>query len=372
MPKPAQLRVLKRSDDAVNCVAWHPSQKTIAVGADDGRVTLYDATKGRELRGAIQRTAAVSTVAFAHDGSLAVGGADGLVAVYDKRGKLVREIAAGEGIRSCAFAPKTREVCVGGEGGVHLTYFGEDGKRKLPFPGRSLWVWALCFSPDGCYLAVGGDDDSSIAIISTKTNEVTKEIRREGPDDIINARSNGPFAKERDFRIDCHPAVRCLAYAPDGFSLAAGGLDSRVVIYYLPSATVRTTIKRQGAVWAVAYSTDGNCLAIGGADQRIAFHDVATGAPQRVVPALDEVRCLAFSPTYLASGDASGMLVLHPVETDYTGPRDDAALSKWEAAAASDDEEDTASGASDDDGVALPPITSPPPKTGLAIIADKW
>ena len=57
MPKPAQLRVLKRSDDAVNCVAWHPSQKTIAVGADDGRVTLYDATKGRELRGAIQRTA---------------------------------------------------------------------------------------------------------------------------------------------------------------------------------------------------------------------------------------------------------------------------------------------------------------------------
>ena len=86
MPKQAQLRVLKRSDDAVNCVAWHPNQKTIAVGADDGRVTLYDATKGRELRGAIQRTAAVSTVAFAHDGSLAVGGADGLVAVFDKRG----------------------------------------------------------------------------------------------------------------------------------------------------------------------------------------------------------------------------------------------------------------------------------------------
>ena len=28
--------------------------------------------------------------------------------------------------------------------------------------------------------------------------------------------------------------------------------------------------------------------------------------------------------------------------------------------------------ASDDDGVALPPISSPPPKTGLAIVADKW
>ena len=253
-----------------------------------------------------------------------------------------------------------------------MTYFDEDGKRRLPFPGRSLWVWSLCFSPDGCYLAVGGDDDSSIAIIQTKTNEVTKEIRREGPDDVINARSSGPFAKEWDFRIDCHPAVRCLAYAPDGFSLAAGGLDSRVVVYYLPSATIRTTIKRQGAVWAVAYSTDGNCLAIGGADQRIAFHDVGTGAPQRVVPALDEVRCLAFSPTYLASGDAAGMLVLHPVDTEYTGPKDDAQLSKWEAAASSDDDDETASDASDDDGVALPPISSPKPKTGLAIIADKW
>ena len=371
MPKQAQLRVLKRSDDAVNCVAWHPNQKTIAVGADDGRVTFYDVRKGEELRGSIQRTAAVSTVAFAHDGSLAVGGADGLVAIHDKRGKLVREIAAGEGVRSCAFAPKTCEVCVGGEGGVHLTYFDAEGKRRLPFPGRSLWVWSLAFSPDGCYLAVGGDDDSSIAIITTKTNEVTKEITREGPDNIINARSNGPFAKERDFAIENHPAVRCLAYAPDGFSLAAGGLDSRVVVYYLPSATVRTTIKRQGAVWAVAYSSDGNCLAIGGADQRIGFYDVATGAPQRVVPALDEVRCLAFSPTYLASGDASGMLVLHPVETEYSGPRDDAQLSKWEAAAASDDD-DASTASDDDDGVALPPITSPPPKTGLAIIADKW
>ena len=114
-------------------------------------------------------------------------------------------------------------------------------------------------------------------------------------------------------------------------------------------------------------------MAIGGADQRIAFHDVGTGAPQRVVPALDEVRCLAFSPTYLASGDASGMLVLHPVDTEYTGPKDDAQLSRWEAAASSDDdEEDTAPDASDDGGVALPPISSPKPKTGLAIIADKW
>ena len=39
----------------------------------------------------------MSTVAFAHDGSLAVGGADGLVAVYDKRGKLVRGARGGRG-----------------------------------------------------------------------------------------------------------------------------------------------------------------------------------------------------------------------------------------------------------------------------------
>ena len=97
MPK-AQLRVLKRSDDAINCCAWHPNQKTVAVGSDDGRLTLYDVTKGRELRGGIQRKNAVSTVAFAFDGSLAVGGADGLVAIYDKRGKLVRELAAARGM----------------------------------------------------------------------------------------------------------------------------------------------------------------------------------------------------------------------------------------------------------------------------------
>ena len=36
------------------------------------------------------------------------------------------------------------------------------------------------------------------------------------------------------------------------------------------------------------------------------------------------------------------------------------------------DDDEASTDASDDDGVALPPITSPPPKTGLAIIADKW
>ena len=105
MPKPARLLVLKRSDDAINCCAWHPNQKTIAVGADDGRVTLYDATKGRELRGSVQRKAAVSTVAFAFDGSLAVGGADGHVAIYDKRGKLQRKLRR---TRASAVAPSRR------------------------------------------------------------------------------------------------------------------------------------------------------------------------------------------------------------------------------------------------------------------------
>ena len=89
----------------------------------------------------------------------------------------MREIAAGEGIRAVAFAPKTREVCVGGEGGVHLTYFFEDGKRNCPSlaavcgsgaspsrPTGVTWRWAVMMT--------------SIAIIQTKTNEITKEITK--------------------------------------------------------------------------------------------------------------------------------------------------------------------------------------------------
>jgi len=412
--KAAPLRVLKRNDDAINCVAWHPSGNVVAAGGDDGFVTLYEAKHGKALRH-LQRPEAVAAVTFAHDGSLAVGGADGHVAIYDKNYKLQREIAAGEGIRSVAFAPKTTEICVGGEGGVHLTYFDQEGKRKLPFPGRSLWVWSLCFSHDGSQLAVGGDDDSSIALITTRAPEVSKEILRVGPAVNVKVEGKGPFESTRDVGLSGHPAVRCLAFAPDGFSLAAGGLDCRVVVYYLPAATVRITIQRQGPVWAVAYSRDGHLLAIGGADERVALHDVATGAPMRVVPALAEVRCLAFSQHYLASGDASGMLVLHPVQVDYTGPRDDAALNKWEtaheppafgddvsdessdddAAATASDDDDAAAAASDSDsGVVLPPIGAAAndksmawraeerrrremardgkKKTGLAIIADKW
>ena len=64
--KAAPLRVLKRNDDAINCVAWHPNGKVIAAGGDDGFVTLYETKHGTELRH-LQRPEAVAAVAFAQE-----------------------------------------------------------------------------------------------------------------------------------------------------------------------------------------------------------------------------------------------------------------------------------------------------------------
>lgn len=112
-------------------------------------------------------------------------------------------------------------------------------------------------------------------------------------------------------------AVRSVAVSPDGLTLASASDDRSVLLWDVPSATVRARLAGHSAdVMCVVFSPDGTQLASASRDKSVLLWDARSGALVRVVAAHgDDVLALAFSVDgrVLASGDARGTLVLSSV-----------------------------------------------------------
>ena len=93
------------------------------------------------------------------------------------------------------------------------------------------------------------------------------------------------------------PTVRCLAFSPDGKSLAVVHSSTNLlVVWDVVARTARFTVREKSGIASVAYSPQGDVLAIGTA--KVAkLLDPATGQLRRELTGHEQtVRCLAFTP----------------------------------------------------------------------------
>jgi WD40 repeat protein len=149
-----------------------------------------------------------------------------------------------------------------------------EGREAQPaiLPHSSL-QYALAFSADGAFLAAAGLGSTTVWSCGAKGYE--KFVERFGP------------------------TYRCLAFSPDGRTLALGGDDGTIRLWDMPAARERIVLRgHKDIVRSVAFSPDGRRLVSSGQERLVFLWDSLRGV---VLHKLAEsgpnpVQFAAFSP----------------------------------------------------------------------------
>jgi WD40 repeat protein len=140
----------------------------------------------------------------------------------------------------------------------------------------------VAFAPGGGTVAAGGGGEAGevLRLWDPRTGAVNKTLRRDTggwvaalpPDDRLTRGGTGRGLAE----------VYCLAFAPDGKSLAVGGNNAALLVLEAESLRVTRALMgprdgHAGTVAAVAFSPDGKALLSGGGDKTARLWDARSG-----------------------------------------------------------------------------------------------
>jgi WD40 repeat protein/tRNA A-37 threonylcarbamoyl transferase component Bud32 len=155
-------------------LAFGPDGATFAAATGDlfnplkgGAVRVFRTADREPLLALPDRPAGMGTLDYSPDGTrLAVGGADGTVAVYDlPAGRRAWEVKLKGLLFAVEFSPDGRSLAASAAALIDPTYRGEvvlldaaTGERRQAFVGHAAGVSCLAFRPDGERLATGSTD----------------------------------------------------------------------------------------------------------------------------------------------------------------------------------------------------------------------
>jgi WD40 repeat protein len=224
-------------------------------------------------------TGHIYSVAFAPDGKTLVSTAGGSVGAFPKNAtgeiklwdlltyKVLWSVKDPSGIKTVAFSPGSTTLATGDiDGTVRLRNVDRGDLIKIlpDASGRSdvsapAPVNAVAFAPDGQMVAAG-NAAGVVKIVRVGTREMLEKFKRGSPQITL-----------------------CLAYSPDGKTLAVGGMDDKanispVTLFEVGSWKARVALTgHQGAVTSLVFSPDGKLLATAGEDKTIKLWSAADG-----------------------------------------------------------------------------------------------
>jgi WD40 repeat protein/serine/threonine protein kinase len=280
-------------------VAFSKDGRTFLTGSDDQSVVEWETATGRQLRtiGEVQ-PGTVAAVTYSPDGSLLattnleeVGSDPENVRLWQMpEGKLLRRMAGhGSKAFSAAFHPSGNFLATGAK---EVILWDVKSGLKIDQLNDSLLsdkkVKSIAFSRDGKLLAFASEDKHAYVY-------------------------DFPALKRR-LALASGDEVWCVAFSPDGQSLAAGNRDGDVTLWNPHTGNPRCSLKGHlNGVRCVAFTNDGKTVATGSDDDTIKLWGPVTGQEFCTLKGhAADIYCLAFSrdDQWLASGSYDGAIKL--------------------------------------------------------------
>ena len=203
-----------------------------------------------------------------------------------------------------AYSPDGTKLAVASGIGIWI-YDAQTGEALDLFPANRFGVRNLAFSPDG-KLLISDSRDSTLGIFSRENLTIRLWEVETG-------------RQIRTFTGHTHP-ITCLAFSPDGKTIAGGTIDYVVRVWDVESGRqLHRLIGPSGSVTSVVFSPDSKTVAASGSRQKFfKLWDVETGDPMPWFEGHTEgVSSLAFHPDgkIIASGSYDNTVRLWNVDT---------------------------------------------------------
>ena len=283
----ARGRVLRRFEGhqgGVSAVAISPDGHFALTGSVDRTARLWDLNTGKEVQRYSGHTKALTSVAFSYDGRLVVtAGNDASVRLWDRRqgsayGSHLEHADAVTAVAASPVGPALFTAAGPLAFAWELTPQQRDAQRVLSFEGKSDWVSAAAFSPDGKRLLTGAWDDTAR---------------------LWDGASGAQLRRLQGHTGD----VRGVAFSPDGRLLATAARDGTVRVWAADTGAEIHRLEGHDAsddkgIRPVVFSADGRLIMTGGDDGTARLWDVQADFVERrsLGPHPDRVSSVAFSP----------------------------------------------------------------------------
>jgi WD40 repeat protein len=344
------IRTLPVGNGPISSITFSHDDRRLAAACADHDVRVWELSRPAGTAPLVLRghTGLVLAVAFSPDGTLASGGDDGAVRLWNvQSGALLGVLNSGTAaVRTVAFSPDGQELASGGADDAVRLWNVRTQAQAGELTGPAAAVASVAFSPDGHTLA-SGDLDATIGLWSVPApappGAGAIAVAGSGPGLTLATGSTSQAitlwdaGRNRSWSLPDAAALpgtttavpgpqapASLAFSPDGKTLATPAGDDRVTLWSTVSRRKIGTLTAPGPIDAVAYqpaarSGGPELLAGGSTNGNIYLWVPGSSQPaQYINRQLAPVRALAFSRdgTLLAAGSDDNTTLLVRITND--------------------------------------------------------